>query len=64
MIPSTDQDRSIECYEEALGFEKRTDVASDDSLRWVEVYPPKGTAGIALASPRADDAGGSRPASA
>jgi len=52
IIPSTDQDRSIAFYEQELGFEKRTDVAFGDSYRWVEVYPPKGTTGIALAPPR------------
>jgi predicted enzyme related to lactoylglutathione lyase len=51
IIPSTDQDRSIEFYE-ALGFEKRTDVPFGGSYRWVEVYPPSGTTGIALAPPR------------
>jgi predicted enzyme related to lactoylglutathione lyase len=51
IIPSTDQDRSVEFYE-ALGFEKRTDVAFGDAYRWVEVYPPNGTTGIALAPPR------------
>jgi catechol 2,3-dioxygenase-like lactoylglutathione lyase family enzyme len=52
MIPSSDQDRSIEFYVGALGFEKRTDVPFGGSYRWVEVYPPNGTAGIALAPPR------------
>lgn len=55
IIPSTDQDRSIEFYVEKLGFEKRTDIPFGDSYRWVEVYPPSGTAGIALAPPRAED---------
>jgi catechol 2,3-dioxygenase-like lactoylglutathione lyase family enzyme len=50
-IPATDQDRSIEFYE-SLGFEKRTDVPFGDKYRWVEVYPPSGTTGIALAPPR------------
>jgi catechol 2,3-dioxygenase-like lactoylglutathione lyase family enzyme len=50
-IPSTDQDRSIEFYEK-LGFEKRTDTPFGGGYRWIEVYPPKGTAGIALAPPR------------
>jgi catechol 2,3-dioxygenase-like lactoylglutathione lyase family enzyme len=54
MIPSTDQDRSIEFYE-SLGFEKRTDVPFGDQYRWVEVYPPSGTTGIALAPPREGD---------
>jgi catechol 2,3-dioxygenase-like lactoylglutathione lyase family enzyme len=55
MIPSTDQDKSIEFYEGVLGFEKRTDVPFGGSYRWVEVYPPSGTAGIALAPPREGD---------
>ena len=54
IIPSTDQDRSIAFYE-GLGFEKRTDVLFGDSYRWVEVYPPSGTTGIALAPPREGD---------
>jgi catechol 2,3-dioxygenase-like lactoylglutathione lyase family enzyme len=54
MIPSPDQDRAIEFYE-SLGFEKRTDVPFGESYRWVEVYPPSGTTGIALAPPRPDD---------
>ena len=55
MIPSPDQDRSIEFYVEALGFEKRTDVPFGGGYRWVEVYPPSGTTGIALAPPREED---------
>lgn len=55
IIPSTDQDRSIEFYEGPLGFEKRTDVPFGGSYRWVEVYPPSGTTGIALAPPREED---------
>jgi catechol 2,3-dioxygenase-like lactoylglutathione lyase family enzyme len=54
MIPSPDQDRSIDFYE-SLGFEKRTDVPFGGSYRWVEVYPPSGTTGIALAPPRPGD---------
>jgi predicted enzyme related to lactoylglutathione lyase len=54
IIPSTDQDRSIEFYG-ALGFEKRTDIPFGDQYRWVEVYPPSGTTGIALAPPREGD---------
>jgi catechol 2,3-dioxygenase-like lactoylglutathione lyase family enzyme len=51
IVPATDQDRSIEFYE-ALGFEKRTDIPFGGDYRWVEVYPPNGTTGIALAPPR------------
>ncbi len=55
VIPSNDQDRAIEFYE-SLGFEKRTDVPFGDKYRWVEVYPPIGATGIALAPPRPGDA--------
>lgn len=58
IVPSTDQDKSIEFYEGVLGFEKRTDVPFGDKYRWVEVYPPSGTTGIALAPPREQDSVG------
>jgi catechol 2,3-dioxygenase-like lactoylglutathione lyase family enzyme len=58
IVPSTDQDRSIEFYRDVLGFEKRTDIPFGDKYRWVEVYPPSGTTGIALAPPREGDAVG------
>jgi predicted enzyme related to lactoylglutathione lyase len=51
IVPVTDQDRSINFYVESLGLEKRTDVAFGDSYRWVEVYAPVGSTGIALATP-------------
>ena len=54
MIPSPDQDRAIAFYE-SLGFEKRTDIPFGGDYRWVEVYPPTGTTGIALAPPREGD---------
>jgi predicted enzyme related to lactoylglutathione lyase len=54
IIPATDQDKAIEFYE-SLGFEKRVDVGFGDQYRWVEVYPPTGTTGIALAPPRPQD---------
>jgi catechol 2,3-dioxygenase-like lactoylglutathione lyase family enzyme len=57
MVPSSDQDRSIEFYVEALGFEKRTDIRFGGGYRWVEVYPPSGSAGIALAPPREVETG-------
>lgn len=50
-VPTPDQDEAIKFYE-SLGFEKRTDIAFGGDYRWVEVYPPEGTAGIALAPPR------------
>jgi catechol 2,3-dioxygenase-like lactoylglutathione lyase family enzyme len=49
-VMSGDQDRSIEFYEK-LGFDKRTDIPFGGDYRWVEVYPPEGTTGIALAPP-------------
>ena len=49
-VPTLDQDRAIAFYE-SIGFEKRTDTAFGDRYRWVEVYPPEGTTGIALAPP-------------
>ena len=54
LIPSTDQERSVAFYE-ALGFEKRNDIPWGDGYRWVEVYPPSGTTGIALVPPRPGD---------
>jgi predicted enzyme related to lactoylglutathione lyase len=50
-VATPDQDRAIEFYE-SLGFEKRTDLPFGGEYRWVEVYPPAGTTGIALAPPR------------
>ncbi|PZS13841.1 MAG: glyoxalase [Solirubrobacterales bacterium] len=49
-VPTLDQDRAIEFYE-SVGFEKRTDTRFGDKYRWVEVYPPEGATGIALAPP-------------
>ncbi|HEX8976987.1 MAG TPA: VOC family protein [Solirubrobacteraceae bacterium] len=49
-VPSPDQDSAIEFYEQ-LGFEKRTDTPFGGGYRWVEVYPPSGPTGIALAPP-------------
>jgi predicted enzyme related to lactoylglutathione lyase len=49
-VPTTEQDRAIEFYE-SIGFEKRTDTPFGGGYRWVEVYPPEGATGIALAPP-------------
>ena len=49
-VPTIDQDKAVEFYE-SLGFEKRTDTPFGGGYRWIEVYPPEGTAGIALAPP-------------
>jgi catechol 2,3-dioxygenase-like lactoylglutathione lyase family enzyme len=50
-VPTPGQDKAIEFYE-SIGFEKRTDTPFGGGYRWVEVYPPEGTAGIALAPPQ------------
>jgi predicted enzyme related to lactoylglutathione lyase len=49
-LPTPDVDSAITFYE-SLGFEKRTDIPFGGQYRWVEVYPPVGTTGIALAPP-------------
>ncbi|MGH2914783.1 MAG: VOC family protein [Solirubrobacteraceae bacterium] len=49
-VPTVEQDRAIEFYE-SLGFEKRTDTTFGPGYRWVEVYLPEGSTGIALAPP-------------
>jgi predicted enzyme related to lactoylglutathione lyase len=49
-VTSPDVDRAITFYE-SLGFEKRTDIPFGGKYRWVEVYPPVGNTGIALAPP-------------
>jgi catechol 2,3-dioxygenase-like lactoylglutathione lyase family enzyme len=50
-VPTADQDRAITFYE-SIGFEKRTDEPFGGGYRWIEVYPPEGGTGIALAPPR------------
>ena len=58
-VPSDDVDKQIEFYE-SLGFEKRTDVPFGGQYRWVEVYPPSGSTGIALAPPPPGSEAGSK----
>lgn len=56
-----DQDRSIAFYTEALGFEKRADVAMGSGYRWVEVAPADAETTIAIVPPRpGEDAGGAQ----
>jgi catechol 2,3-dioxygenase-like lactoylglutathione lyase family enzyme len=50
-IPVTDQDRALEFYTGALGFETRMDVRFGDDRRWVEVAPPGASTTMALAPP-------------
>ncbi len=56
VVPSTDQDRSIAFYE-SLGFEKRVDAPFGDGHRWIEIHPPSGPTGIALAPATPNAAG-------
>jgi len=51
VIPVADQDKMIEFYVDALGFEKRADVPFGNGYRWVEVAPPGAVTTIALAPP-------------
>jgi catechol 2,3-dioxygenase-like lactoylglutathione lyase family enzyme len=52
-VGTPDQDKAVAFYE-SLGFEKRTDEPFGGGYRWIEVYPPEGTTGIALAPPPQD----------
>jgi catechol 2,3-dioxygenase-like lactoylglutathione lyase family enzyme len=49
-LPTVEQDRAVAFYE-SLGFEKRVDEPFGGGYRWIEMYPPEGSAGIALAPP-------------
>jgi catechol 2,3-dioxygenase-like lactoylglutathione lyase family enzyme len=49
-VGTPDQDAAVAFYE-SIGFEKRTDTPFGGGYRWIEVYPPEGTTGIALAPP-------------
>jgi predicted enzyme related to lactoylglutathione lyase len=51
IVPVTDQDRSLQFYVEKLGLEKRVDNEFGSRYRWLEVYAPVGSTGIALAVP-------------
>ena len=49
-VSTPDQDKAVTFYE-SIGFEKRTDEPFGGSYRWIEMYPPEGDTGIALAPP-------------
>jgi catechol 2,3-dioxygenase-like lactoylglutathione lyase family enzyme len=55
-IPTTDQSRSLEFYE-SLGFEVRADFPWADGHRWIEVYPPGTSTGLALVPAGPDPVG-------
>jgi catechol 2,3-dioxygenase-like lactoylglutathione lyase family enzyme len=48
-VPVTDQDRALEFYVGALGFEKRLDETFGGGRRWIEVAPSGSSTSIALA---------------
>jgi catechol 2,3-dioxygenase-like lactoylglutathione lyase family enzyme len=58
-IPVSDQERSIGFYE-GLGFERRNDIPWGDGYRWVEVYPPDSSTGLALVPPGPGESTGVR----
>jgi catechol 2,3-dioxygenase-like lactoylglutathione lyase family enzyme len=60
VIPVSDQDREIQFYVEALGFEKRIDAPFGNGYRWVEVGPAGGESTIALAPPPEGKSAGNR----
>jgi catechol 2,3-dioxygenase-like lactoylglutathione lyase family enzyme len=47
-VPVTDQDRAVEYYTQALGFETRLDAPIGPGQRWIEVAPSGATTSIAL----------------
>ena len=50
-IPASDQDKLVDFYVGALGFEKRADVPFGNGYRWIEVAPEGADTTIALAPP-------------
>jgi catechol 2,3-dioxygenase-like lactoylglutathione lyase family enzyme len=49
-VTTPEQDKAVAFYE-SIGFEKRTDTPFAGDYRWIEMYPPEGETGIALAPP-------------
>ena len=47
-IPVRDQDQAVEFFVGTLGFEKRLDVRSGESFRWVTVAAPGASTSVAL----------------
>ena len=47
-IPVRDQDQAVEFFVSTLGFEKRLDVRSGESFRWVTVAAPGASTSVAL----------------
>jgi hypothetical protein len=55
-IPTTDQSRSL-AFCQPLGFEVRADFPWVDGHRWIEVYPPGTSTGLALVAAGPDPVG-------
>jgi lactoylglutathione lyase len=51
----SDQEEALRFYTERLGFDVRSDEATDRGLRWIEVAPPGDGAALALVVPATDD---------
>jgi catechol 2,3-dioxygenase-like lactoylglutathione lyase family enzyme len=47
-VPVVDQERALEFYLDALGFEKRADFPYGEDSRWIEVAPPGAANTISL----------------
>jgi len=58
-VPVADQDRALEFYLHALGFEKRADFPYGADGRWIEVAPPASSIAIALVPPSEGQSAGS-----
>jgi lactoylglutathione lyase len=54
----SDQDRALDFYTNALGFELRMDVPYGEGYRWVEVAPKGAETAIALVKPYPGQPGG------
>jgi catechol 2,3-dioxygenase-like lactoylglutathione lyase family enzyme len=55
-IPTSDQSRSLAFYQ-MLGFEVRSDFPWGDGYRWIEIYPPGTSTGLALVPAGPDPVG-------
>jgi catechol 2,3-dioxygenase-like lactoylglutathione lyase family enzyme len=55
-IPTSDQSRSLKFYQ-SLGFDLCADLPWGDGHRWIEVYPPGASTGLALVPAGPDPTG-------
>jgi lactoylglutathione lyase len=49
-VPVADQDRALAFYTDKLGFEVRLDAPISETVRWIEVVPPRSSTSLALVS--------------